>query len=88
MSYTAELDGDDEYGIYLGKEMGYYEWSLGYSKDYDSTTESYDDSLALQFTLLTFPKNSIFGVGYKDNDGSMSPNLWLGSGVEVDELDK
>ncbi|OQY42025.1 MAG: hypothetical protein B6227_03465 [Fusobacteriia bacterium 4572_74] len=86
VSYTAELDGEDKYGIYLGKEMGYYEWSVGYSKDYDSTTTSYDDRLAIQFTLLTFPENPLFGIGYKDKDRSMSPNLWFGNGVEVDEI--
>ena len=38
------------------------------------------------FTLLTFPKNPLFGIGYKDENGSMSPKLGLGSGVEIDEL--
>jgi hypothetical protein len=85
LSYKTEINDEDEYGIYLGKEMGYYEWSVGYTKDYDRTTKSYDDRLAVQFTLLTFPTNPLFGIGYKDKDGSMSPNLWLGSGVKVDE---
>ncbi|MGB6128736.1 MAG: hypothetical protein WBG30_08300 [Psychrilyobacter sp.] len=85
LSYKTEINTDNEYGIYLGKEMGYYEWSVGYTKDYDRRTGSYDDRLAVQFTLLTFPENPLFGIGYKDKDGSMTPNLWLGSGVEVDE---
>jgi len=85
LSYKTEINTDDEYGLYLGKEMGYYEWSVGYTKDYDRRTGSYDDRLAVQFTLLTFPENPLFGIGYKDKNGSMTPNLWLGSGVEVDE---
>ncbi len=88
LSYKTELNDEDEYGVYLGKEMGYYEWSVGYTKDYDRTTKSYDDRLAVQFTLLTFPENPLFGIGYKDKNGSMTPNLWLGSGVEVDEPKK
>lgn len=88
LSYKTEVNAEDEYGIYLGKEMGYYEWSIGYTKDYDRTTKSYDDRFAIQFTLLTFPDNPLFGIGYKDKDGSVSPNLWLGNGVEVDEPSK
>ncbi|MEI6855943.1 hypothetical protein [Psychrilyobacter sp.] len=88
LSYKTEVNADDEYGIYLGKEMGYYEWSVGYTKDYDRTTKSYDDRLAIQFTLLTFPGDPLFGIGYKDKNGSVSPNIWLGNGVEVDELKK
>ena len=85
LSYKTEIGEEDEYGIYLGKEMGYYEWAIGYTKDYDRSTKSYDDRLAIQFTLLTFPENPLFGIGYKDKNGSMTPNLWFGSGVKVDD---
>lgn len=83
-SYKTEVDRDDEYGIYLGKEMGYYEWAIGYTKDYDRTSKNYEDRLAVQFTLLTFPENPLFGLGYKNKNGNISPKAWLGSGIEVD----
>ena len=87
LTYKTDLDDEDEYGIYLGKEMGYYEWAIGYTKDYDSSDDTYEDSLAIQFTLLTFPDSSIFGVGYNDDNGSMSPQIWSGSGVEIEDPD-
>ena len=85
LNYKTELHEDDEYGIYLGKEMGYYEWSIGYTKDYNRKNKDYEDRFAVQFTLLTFPSNPLFGIGYKDKSGSMTPNVWLGSGVELDD---
>lgn len=87
VTYQTNVDEDDEYGVYLGKEMGYYEWAVGYTKDYESSTGTYDDRLAIQFTLLTFPNNPIFGIGYKDENKSMSPQLWSGSGVEIESPD-
>jgi hypothetical protein len=87
LSYETEIGEEDEYGIYIGKEMGYYEWAVGYIKEFDRTEDRYEDSFAIQFTLLTFPENPIFGIGYKDENRHVSPQLWFGSGLEVDGPD-
>jgi hypothetical protein len=87
LTYKTDIDNDDEYGVYLGKEMGYYEWAIGYTKDYDSSEDTYEDRLAIQFTLLTFPSNPLMGIGYTDDNRSMSPKLWSGSGVEIEDPD-
>jgi len=87
LTYKTDIDKDDEYAVYLGKEMGYYEWAIGYTKEYDSSDDTYEDRLAIQFTLLTFPNNPLVGIGYKDDNRSMSPKLWSGSGVEIEDPD-
>ncbi len=84
LSYETEIGEEDEYGIYIGKEMGYYEWAIGYTKEYDRKEDRYEDELSIQFTLLTFPENPLFGIGFKDENRHMSPQIWLGDGLEVD----
>ena len=66
--------------------MGYYQWSIAYIRDYSITTHDYEWKTALEFTLLTFPDNTIFGIG--GNGGSnknVSPDLSLFNGIKIDE---
>ena len=88
VTYKTEVDEDDEWGAYIGKEMGYYEWGVGFTREYNRHNRKYEDRLAVQFTLLTFPDNPIFGIGYKEKNHSMSPKVWVGSGIEVEEPNK
>lgn len=77
----------DEAGIRIGKEMGYYEWAVAYNREYSTSTNDYEWKVALQFTLLTFPNNTIFGFGAnKDSDSSsVSPKTYLFNGINIDD---
>lgn len=55
----------DGIGVEIGKEFGFYEWSMVYERAYSLTARDYEWRVGLQFTLLTFPDNSIFGIGAK-----------------------
>lgn len=82
----------DEAGVEIGKEMGYYEWSLAYVREYSISTRDYEWKTALQFTLLTFPDKRLFAVGAKgDNkpDSKAKPDIHVFSGLKIeDELGK
>ena len=77
----------DEAGIRIGKEMGYYEWAVAYNREYSTSTNDYEWKVALQFTLLTFPNNTIFGFGAsQDSDSSsVSPDTYLFNGINIDD---
>lgn len=62
----------DGVGIELAKEMGYYEWGISYENKYNSSTRNYEWRAGVHFTLLTFPNNSLFGLGAKDNGSRKS----------------
>ncbi len=80
----------DEAGIEIGKEMGYYEWSLAYIRDYNLSTRDYEWKTALQFTLLTFPDNRIFSIGAKNDRGEnkkTKPDGSILSGIKVEDIE-
>ena len=80
----------DEAGIEIGKEMGYYEWSIAYIRDYNLGTRDYEWKTALQFTLLTFPDNKIFSIGAKDDrgeDGKLKADGSIFSGIKVEDIE-
>ncbi len=77
-------------GIELGKEMGYYEWSVAYLREYDYRTRDYEWKVALQFTLLTFPDKPLLGLGAKRNIGPNSKTKPIGSfmdGIKAKDVD-
>lgn len=82
----------DEAGVEIGKEMGYYEWSLAYVREYSISTRDYEWKTALQFTLLTFPDKRLFAVGAKGDskpDSQAKPDVHVFSGLKIeDELGK
>lgn len=82
----------DEAGVEIGKEMGYYEWSLAYVREYSISTRDYEWKTALQFTLLTFPDKRLFAVGAKGDskpDSQTKPDVHVFSGLKIeDELGK
>ncbi|MDY4011707.1 MAG: hypothetical protein SOY60_08570 [Fusobacterium gastrosuis] len=57
----------DGLGIEIGKEMGFYEWAVSYENKYSASTKNYEWRAGIHFTLLTFPNNSVFGLGAKDS---------------------
>lgn len=72
----------DEYGVELGKERDFYEFSVAFKNEWDKTTEDYEWSLSFEVALLTFPNMPIFGAE-KSYNSSVRP-LFLDSGVDVD----
>lgn len=93
---TAYGDGSgrrffDGIGVEVGKEMGYYEWSVAYKREYSITTRDYEWKAALQFTLLTFPEKRLFGLGARGGsktDESTKPDVHVFSGIKIeDEVD-
>ena len=60
----------DSLGIEIGKEMGFYEWAVSYENRYKSSSKDYEWRAGIHFTLLTFPNNSLFGVGGKNASGN------------------
>lgn len=77
----------DEFGLEVGKEMGYYEWSVAYIREYSLATKDYEWKTALQFTLLTFPDKTIFSLGGKggsDKDTRPAPHLF--SGIKINDM--
>ena len=77
----------DEAGVEIGKEMGYYEWSLAYLREYSISTRDYEWKTALQFTLLTFPDKRLFGIGAKGDSGesNVSPDVHVFSGLKIED---
>lgn len=68
----------DGIGIEIGKEMGYYEWAVSYENKYSASTQNYEWRAGIHFTLLTFPNDSIFGLGAKDNGNRKTkPSAYL-----------
>lgn len=61
----------DSIGIEIGKEIGFYEWAISYENRYKISSKDYEWRVGIHFTLLTFPNNSLFGIGAK-NLGDMS----------------
>ena len=81
----------DGAGVEIGKEMGYYEWSVAYMREYSITTRDYEWKAALQFTLLTFPDKRLFGLGAKGGSAEgeqVKPDVHIFSGIKIeDEID-
>lgn len=79
----------DGLGVEVGKEFGYYEWSVGYLREYSYSTRDYEWQVALQFKLLTFPEMNIFGLGATTDTGTKktSPDTYLFNGLKVDDID-
>ncbi len=79
-----------EMGVEIGKERDYYEWSVAYIREYSLETRDYEWKAALQFTLLTFPNNTIFSIGAKENrgdkDSKIKPDGDIFGGIGVDDL--
>lgn len=77
-------------GIELGKEMGYYEWSVAYLREYSHSSKDYEWKAAVQFTLLTFPDMPIFGIGTKrkaGDSGKTSVTSSLFDGIKASDVD-
>lgn len=77
-------------GMELGKEFGYYEWSVGFLREYNYGNRDYEWRAALQFTLLTFPDRPIFGAGANRGTGSgngLSPEIYLFDGVKASDVE-
>ena len=82
----GSLDG---IGVEIGKEMGYYQWSVAFEKEYVQSTRDYEWKAALQFTLLTFPENPIFGLGANRDSGEnakTNPKTYLFNGLKVNKV--
>ena len=62
----------DSLGIEIGREMGFYEWAVSYENRYKSSSKDYEWRVGVHFTLLTFPNNSLLGVGAKNTGGNAS----------------
>jgi len=62
----------DSLGIEIGKEMGFYEWAISYENRYKASSKDYEWRVGVHFTLLTFPNNSLLGVGAKNTGGNTS----------------
>ena len=60
----------DSIGVEIGKEMGYYEWAISYENRYKTSSKDYEWRVGVHFTLLTFPNNSLFGIGAKNRGGN------------------
>lgn len=80
----SSLDG---LGIEIGKEMGYYQWSVAFEKEYVLSARDYEWRAALQFTLLTFPSNPIFGIGADTGvDKKTKPETYMFDGLKVEDI--
>lgn len=80
----SSLDG---LGIEIGKEMGYYQWSVAFEKEYVLSARDYEWRAALQFTLLTFPSNPIFGIGTDTGaDKKTKPETYMFDGLKVEDI--
>ncbi len=80
----SSLDG---LGIEIGKEMGYYQWSVAFEKEYVLSARDYEWRAALQFTLLTFPSNPIFGIGADtDVNKKIKPETYMFDGLKVEDI--
>ena len=76
----------DGIGVEIGKEFGYYQWSLAYENDYNSSSKDYEWKVGIQFKLLTFPRNPVLHVGSKRDGGGTSPNVELFDGVKPEKM--
>ena len=80
----SSLDG---LGVAIGKEMGYYQWSVAFEKEYVLSARDYEWRAALQFTLLTFPSNPIFGIGADTGvDKKTKPETYMFDGLKVEDI--
>ncbi|MDR1831300.1 MAG: hypothetical protein LBQ97_01030 [Fusobacteriaceae bacterium] len=74
-------------GVEIGKEFGYYQWSVAYETGYNSAAKDYEWKVALQFKLLTFPGNPILGIGAdKGAKGKVSPKATLFDGIKPEHV--
>lgn len=86
-SETARKSSLDGIGIEVGKEMGYYQWSVAFEKKYVLSARDYEWRTALQFTLLTFPENPIFGLGADtDTNKQTTPQTYMFDGLKVKDV--
>lgn len=77
----------DGLGVEIGKEMGYYQWAVAFEKEYVLSAKDYQWKAALQFTLLTFPENPLFGIGADTGaDKKTTPQTYLFDGLKVDDV--
>ncbi len=84
---TSNRETLDAIGLELGKEKGYYEWSIATTREYVSTIDDYEWEVAVQFTLLTFPNMPIFGLGAENDGEQTSPQTYLLDGVKVEDIE-
>ncbi len=86
--YSTPTNMSGAYGIELGKEMGYYGWSIVVTRGYTYDSKELETSVALQFKLLTFPDKAIFGFGgNKKSNENTSPKVYVGTGLDVTKVD-
>ena len=62
-------------------------WSVAFEKQYVLSARDYEWRAALQFTLLTFPSNPIFGIG-ADTDAKKhtEPQTYMFDGLKVKDV--
>ena len=75
----------DGIGVEVGKDFDYYQWSVAYENDYNSSSRDYEWKVGIQFKLLTFPKNPILHVGNKRDSRRASPSIDLFDGIKPEK---
>lgn len=76
----------DRFGIEVGKEFDYYQWSVAVEKKYVLAAKDYEWRTAVQFKLLTFPNQNIFGAGtHTKTNKHTSEKLYLFDGLDVEK---
>lgn len=78
----------DGIGVEIGKEMDYYEWSAIYKREYSVATRDYEWRAGIQFTLLTFPDNRLFGIGANGGskkDQKTKSDIRVLNGIKFDD---
>lgn len=76
----------DGIGVEIGKEFGFYEWSMVYERAYSLTARDYEWRVGLQFTLLTFPENSIFGIGSKKSSNKTKVKTEFMESIKIKDI--
>lgn len=77
----------DGIGIEIGKELGYYQWSVAFERRYVPCARNYEWKTSLQFTLLTFPERPLFGLGTSTKTNKhTSPKSYLLDGLKVKKV--
>jgi len=83
-NHGAAADDDTyEYGVEVGKEMGYYMWSVGAERKWHQTSREEDTRAVLQFKLLTFPEHPIVGAGVRADEVDAKPIVNVFDGIDV-----
>lgn len=87
--YFQNVKNATTLGVELGKEMGYYEWSIAYLREFTYNSSNPEWKIALQFTLLTFPDKPIFGFGTgqsSNNNKSLNTDIYFFDGIKASDL--